>query len=320
MFKKLFPILKKSHSFLLVAHYSPDGDAIGSTLAMGAALRKMGKKVYLYNRDPVPFNLSFLPGAKVIRRTLPKEKVDCAIMLDCAQPKRISKEFHAAFESGKFSKVVCIDHHLLDHAVGDVDVIDPKAAATGVIVWKLIRALKIRPNADMANQIFCAVVVDTGFFRYSSTTASVLQLGAELVETGASPWLVAQNLEESEPKQRYHLMQMALGTLEVTHNGKIASMWVTQKMLKKTHATEEMCEEFSNIPRSIHGVEAAIFLRERDDGKIKVSLRSKNKISVAEISKKFDGGGHKHAAGCLFSEPIAVVKKKLEKEIGKRLR
>ena len=315
MFKKAIPFLKAGNSFLIVSHYSPDGDAIGSSLALGAALEKMGKKVFIYNRDAVPFNLRFLPGAEKIQQKLPTEKVDGAIMIDCAQPKRISEDFAKAVEGKTFPKLMCIDHHLLDHAVGDVDVIDSSAAASGIIIWKLIQELKVKGDADIANQIFCAIVIDTGFFRYSNVSSDVLRLGGELVDLGADPWFVARHLDESNPLERYRLLGMALETLEVDLRGEFASIFVTQKMFQKAKAAEELCDEFANIPRSIHGVEVSAFLREMADGRVKVSLRSKVKVDVSAVAKKFGGGGHEHAAGCILPGPIEKVKETLKKEI-----
>ncbi len=319
MFKKAIPLLKANKSFLIVSHYSPDGDAIGSSLALGAALEKMGKKVFIYNRDAVPFNLKFLQGSDKIRQTLPAEKVDTAIMVDCAQPKRISEDFAKAVTDKVFPKLMCIDHHLLDHSTGDVDVIDSSAAASGVIVWKLLQELKVKVDAAIANQIFCAIVIDTGFFRYSNSTSEVMRLAGELIDLGADPWWVARNLDESNPPERYRLLGLALETLEVALQGEFASIFVTQKMLQTTKAAEELCEEFSNIPRSIRGVEVSAFMREMADGRVKVSLRSKVKVDVAKVAKKFGGGGHEHAAGCVLPGPIENVKKVLLEELAKEI-
>ena len=316
---RIIKVIKESKTFLLAGHYHPDGDAIGSVLALGLALKKLKKKVVMYNRDAIPFNLQFLPGVKEMTSHFPKESFDCAIMLDCAQPKRISLEFAKAVEEKRFGKLICMDHHLLENKVGDIDWIDPKQAATGMVVWDLLKKMKLNRNADIANLVYCTLVVDTGSFRYSNTTADVFKLASELVQLGADPWLVSRNLEESNPRERFILLRASLASLRVSQNGAYASMDLTQAMLKESGANEDLSDEFGNIPRSIEGVEVAAFFREMEDGKTKVSLRSKIRVDVAAIAKLFGGGGHKHAAGCILNCDLASAKKCVEAEIVKYL-
>ena len=311
--------LKKAKTVLIASHYNPDGDALGSTVALALGLQKLKKKVYCYNRDRVPYNLEFLPHMDWISPRLPKEKIDCVVMVDCAQPKRISDAFLAWIEKKNFGQWLCIDHHLLDHKIGDIDLIDPKAAATGCVIWNLLKKMKIHGGTKVAKLVYCTLVVDTGFFHYSNTTASVLTLASELVKEGADPWEAAQNLEESNPPERYLLLGQALRTLRVSQKGRYATMEVTQGMLKSIGAGDDLAEEFSNFPRSIRGVEVAAMFREVADGRLKLSLRSKNEVDVSAIAKQFGGGGHEHAAGCFMKPPLAKAKVVLEKVIKKVL-
>ena len=312
--------LKKEKSFLIVSHYHPDGDALGSTLALGLALRKLKKKVVMYNRDPVPYNLSFLPCADLLVSKIPAQKFDCLIMVDCAQPKRVSAEFAKLVGEKNFGKLICIDHHLLDYTVGDLDWIDPKAASTGCVIWGLLQGLKLTKLPKIPDLVYTTLTVDTGSFRYSNTTVSVFELAAQLVKQGASPWFVARNLEESNPIERYSLMGLALKSLFVGLNGKFSSMDVTQEMLRLSKAGDDLSEDFANIPRSIAGVEVSALFREMEDGRIKVSLRSKEYADVSRIAKEFAGGGHKHAAGCIIALPLAAAKKKIESIVAKSLK
>ncbi|MBI4125515.1 MAG: bifunctional oligoribonuclease/PAP phosphatase NrnA [Deltaproteobacteria bacterium] len=311
-------IFEKSRSFLIVSHYHPDGDAIGASLALSLGLKKLGKKVTVYNRDAVPFNLGFLPAIGEVTQTLPKEKLDCAVMVDCAQPKRVSDDFAKAVEAKQFGTLVCIDHHLLDHKVGDIDWIEPDAASTGSVVWHILGEMGIQKDADIANLIFCTLTVDTGSFRYSNTTDKVFALAAELVRAGADPWFVAGHMEENNPVERYRLLAECLASLEV--KGPYASMEVTQRMLKAAGAAADLSEEFAGIPRSIAGVEVAALFRETGDGKIKISLRSKDRIDVSKIAKQFAGGGHEHAAGCNLKCSLAEAKKQIETAVALSLR
>ncbi|MDO8526912.1 MAG: bifunctional oligoribonuclease/PAP phosphatase NrnA [Deltaproteobacteria bacterium] len=312
MQSKIIQAIKKGKTFLIVSHYHPDGDALGSTLALGLALKKLKKNVVMYNRDAVPFNLQFLPQVQQLTTELPKQKFDYAIMVDCAQPKRISTEFATAVAAGQFEKILCIDHHLLDQKAGDIDWIDPKAASTGCVIWNLLKKLKLHNSKEIANLIYCTLTVDTGSFRYSNTTPGVFKLAAELLERGADPWFVAMNLEETNPVQRYQLLALSLKSLQLLCDGQYASMDVSQVMLKAVGAHDGLSDDFANYPRSIAGVEVSALFREMDDGKIKVSLRSKLKVDVSRLAKQFGGGGHKHAAGCVMPMALEEAKRRIK--------
>ncbi|MBI5300381.1 MAG: DHH family phosphoesterase [Deltaproteobacteria bacterium] len=312
--------IKTGRRFLVVSHYHPDGDALGSTLALGLSLKKLEKKVVMYNRDRVPYNLKYLPASSSITQTLPNISFDYTFIVDCAQPKRVSDDFAKALEAKRLGKLLCLDHHLLDYKVGDVDWIDPKAASTGCVIWKLLKTLKLHKNKDIANLVYCTLTVDTGSFRYSNTTADVFKMAGELLRYGADPWLAARNLEESNPSERYVLLGLALRSLFVGMNGEYASMDVTQSMLKESGAGDDLSEDFANYPRSIKGVEVSALFREMEDLRIKVSLRSKLRVDVSKVAKSFGGGGHVHAAGCILRCDLTSAKKQIETEVRKKLK
>ena len=257
---------------------------------------------------------------KNLVQTLPKKSVDCVIMVDCAQPKRISDGFADFIDAKKGGTLVCIDHHLLDKPVGNIDWIDPKAASTGCVIWDLLKKLKLKPTSDAANLIYCTLTVDTGSFRYSNTTPSVFRLAAELLEEGADPWFVASHLEESNPPNRFVLLKAALGSLHVGFGGQYASMDVTQKMLQEAKADADLSDDFANYPRSIAGVEVSGLFRELGEGRVKVSLRSKKRVDVSNVAKQFGGGGHKHAAGCVLQCGLEEAKQEIEKVLQKHLK
>lgn len=308
--------LKRGKRFLVASHYNPDGDGIGSTLALGTMLGQMGKEVVLYNRDGLPKNLAFLPSSDRIVKHIPKVSFDTTIMADCAKRKRISDEF-AAFKG--LGEVVCIDHHLFEEPEADFKLIDSDAASTGEVVLRLMRRAGVNISPDIAQYIYTTIVVDTGFFKYSNTTADILAIAADLVRAGAKPWIVAKNIEESYPVARYRLLGASLATLSVSLGGRFASMDVTQEMLKISGATMDLSDEFATFPRSIEGVEVSALFRENDDGRVKVSMRSKDIVDVAAIAQRFGGGGHAHAAGFQMKATMEEVKKMVDEAVARAL-
>lgn len=305
-------ITKGTH-FLVVSHYSPDGDAIGSTLAVGMCLERMGKEVILYNRDELPRSLVFLPqSSKIVNKLEPNFSFDMSIMVDCAQQKRISDEFHLFGGKGT---VACIDHHLLETPQAELILTDSEAASTGEVVLRLAKRLGIELDEALAQCIYTTLVVDTGFFRYSNTSAHTLELASELVNAGAVPWVVAKNIEESHPVSRMTLLGLSLASLKVSCKGFYATMDVTQEILTKSGATMEESDEFAVYPRSIDGVEVSALFREMEGGRIKVSMRSKDKVDVAAIARSFGGGGHARAAGFHMRAAMDDVKQKVLKAV-----
>lgn len=301
--------LREANSFIIASHSSPDGDGIGSCIALGMALEKMGKEVVLYNSDPIPWNLKFLPGADKFTSKLPQDgQFDMAVMVDCAQRKRISKEF-AAYQG--FESVACIDHHQLEESEADYLLLDAEAASTGEVVFRLMRRADIEVNADVAQLIYTTLVVDTGFFKYSTTDAHVLSIASELVELGAKPWVVSKHLQECYPEARMKLLAKSLATLTVQLDGRYAVMEVTQKMLKETGGSMELSDEFAVYPRAIEGVEVAALFREVDGDLTKVSLRSKDVVDVSALARTMDGGGHARAAGVRIKGSMDEAKQKI---------
>lgn len=301
--------LRAAKRVLVASHYSPDGDAIGSTIALGLLLRGMGKEVLLYNRDGVPGNLAFLPGAKDISTRLGgMPACDLAVMVDCAQRTRISDKFAA---SKAFADVACIDHHLLERPEATELLVDSEAASTGEVVLRLARRAGLEPGPDFAMCIYTTLVVDTGFFKYSNTSAESFALAAKLVQQGAKPWAVARNLEESYPLARMRLLALALATLDLRLGGGYATMDVTQKMLADSGAAMDLSDEFAVFPRSIEGVEVSALFRQMEDGLTKVSLRSKDVVDVAALARAFGGGGHARAAGFRVRASMVETKRRI---------
>lgn len=309
MYDAVVNVLQSGRRFLIVSHAHPDGDAIGSTIALGLALEHMGKEVVLFNADTVPWNLKFLPYSdRIVNQLSASECFDATIMVDVAQAERVGKLFVDCKEKGK---LVCIDHHLNIPDGFDVKCLDGTAASTGDVIYRLLKCLGQPITKEIATLIFCTLVVDTGNFRYSNTTASVMNSAKELVEAGADPWEVAQNLEENNPPEMIDLLQRVLKTMEFHMNNNVATIVLTKQMLAESGASVEVSEEFINFPRSIAGVEVAVLFREASPDRFKVSLRSKKTFDVAKLVSNFGGGGHKHAAGCTIEADLATARRQI---------
>ena len=303
--RNLLAALRKEGPFLIAAHVDPDGDAIGSALALSVALESMGKKTFVFSRDPVPKYFRFLAGFEKFSSSLKDivKEDPVLILLDCNTPAR------AAVEGYRFRKSIVIDHHETEKDFGDIRWIDHRAAATGLMIYYLLKALLITLTQDIAVNLYTAISVDTGTFRYSNTSAEVLRVSAGLVEAGADPNLIAVNLYESWDYKRFRLLVMALNTLEVRN--RVAVIHVTQKMFKETATRSEDTEHFSNFPRMIGAIKMAVLLRELDNGEWKASLRSRGLVNVARIAEKFGGGGHNNAAGFKIKADLKNVKEAL---------
>lgn len=317
LYDEVAKIMRGQSTFLIASHISPDGDAIGSTLALGISLERLGKKVVMYNRDGVPANLKFLSGSDRFVKDIPALEFDAAILVDCAAADRAGQAFENARVNGPR---IAIDHHRIEQKDVDVSCIDETAASTGEVVLRILKQMKMDITQDIAMCIYCTLAVDTGFFKYSNTTEAVLRVAAELVSVGADPWTVARNLEESYPAERFLLLARSLASLKIGRGGKYAHMDVTQQMIRETGADIEMSDEFAGIPRSIGSVLVSALFREMPGGKIKVSLRSKEDIDVAAIAKRFGGGGHSHAAGCSITATMDDAKKRIEEVVGALLK
>ena len=300
--KSLISNLRREKFFLLATHINPDGDALGSCLALAEALASLGKKIHIFDRDPVPESYHFMPGRNKCKSTLGNllKKDPLLILLDCNSPER------AALEDYSFRKSVVIDHHETESPFGDVRWVDRSAAATGLMVFHLIEALNIRITRSMATNLYTAIAVDTGTFRYSNTSSDVLRASAQLVEAGAQPGTIAEHLYERWKKNRFDLLNLCLGTLEIRNN--IAVIHITRDMFNKTGTVESDTENFANVPRMIDSVAISALIRETDDGRWKVSMRSKGLANVAKIAAAYGGGGHKNAAGFRIKKDLSSLK------------
>ncbi|HYQ48404.1 MAG TPA: bifunctional oligoribonuclease/PAP phosphatase NrnA [Thermodesulfovibrionales bacterium] len=300
--KDLIRAFRDEEVFLLTTHIGPDGDAIGSCLALAEALKSLGKTVFVYDRDPVPECYRFMPGYRTFRSSLGRimTKDPLVVLLDCNSPDR------AALTDYSFRKTAVIDHHETESDFGAVRWVERSAAATGLMVFHLVKALDVPITKSMATNLYTAVMVDTGSFRYSNTDPDVLNAAAELVKAGAGPGTISEQLYEHWREKRFELLVHALGTLDIRDG--VAFIHVTRDMHERTGTTEADTENFANFPRIIDSVKIAVLIREVDRGRWKVSMRSKGRVNVANIAAANGGGGHRNAAGFRITADLATVK------------
>jgi phosphoesterase RecJ-like protein len=301
--------VRSGHRFLISSHENPEGDALGSALALGLALKDLGKEVLVLNQDPTPDILSFLPGAGEIVHQVPAGgSFDVAFALDCGDKKRLGEEFNKV---QKIRKLINIDHHISNSYFGDINLVDPEASSTAEIVFDLLRILPVPLSPGAAENIYAGILTDTGSFRYSNTSPKTFAVARRCLLAGVEPWKVAERVYETQPLPRLRLLPLVLKTLEVAEKGRISLVWVTKKMMEATGATMDLTEDFINFPRSLKGVDVALLLREVSPVQYRVSLRSRGGVDVARIALAFQGGGHPNAAGCTVEGTLSEVKGKV---------
>lgn len=278
-------------SILILTHENPDGDSLGSGLALYKFLKKKGKEVYIGSKDGVPHFLDFLPCVEDVIN--PDGKFyDVGIVVDASGFYRVGKEV-------KVGKRIRIDHHVGGEFYGMHDYIDPTAPATAALVYEIIKNWdETAIDKDIATCIYTGLATDTGFFRYSNTNEKTFELAKELVSYGADPYYVYTMVMEREKVNKMKLIAKVLETLQLHEDGKVAGITVFKKFLDETGTTYEDTEGLVNYPRSIEGVKVAYALIEKpEEGVWKVSLRAKGNVNVGKIAERLGGGGHKYASG-----------------------
>jgi len=311
IWQEVFELINNNQNFLIVSHKNPDGDSIGSEIALALALMKLNKKVYIYNSNPPPHRYSKFPKASLIKTEKKNFEEDVTIFVDCAEVNRIGE----IKDNIDFSKpLINIDHHIGNTKFGTVNVIKPDYSSTAEIIYKLIKN-EIPMDEEIATYLYIGILTDTGAFRYPNTTSHSLRVASELVAYGVTASQVSEFIWFTDPEARIKLLGDVLRTMNL--HDKISIMYITKEMLKKHGAKEEDTEEFIDYGLSIKGIETAAIIKEREDGILKVSLRSKNNIPVQELAAKYGGGGHRTASGFTVRKKIEPFKKELKKELEK---
>jgi len=303
------------HRFVISSHVRPDGDAIGSQLAMAFALDALGKEVVIVNHDPVPGPLQSFPGTDRIRVA---DRVDgdhdAAIIMECSTLERTGVTgLDRAF-------VINIDHHQGNTAYGALNWFDASAAACAEMVFDLVVALGVPITREIATHIYVGILTDTGSFHYSAISARTFDICRQLVEAGVDPPAVARAVFDSNTLGRLKLFGAVLSQIELEHDGRLAVMRVDQQMAREAGGTYEDTEGLINLPLTVREIRASVFFKETGPSEYRVSLRSKGAIDVAAVAKQFGGGGHRNASGCSVRGDYAEARAQIVNAMGPAIR
>jgi len=298
--------LAEASRALVTTHRSPDGDALGSELAIAELARGLGTEVTIVNRDPAPAGLLQLPGSEIIHvaAELPENlltEFDLVVTMECPGLER------PGFSGLDRLPILNIDHHLANQQYGELNYVDEESPAVGEMVWRMFTAVNRPPSADAATNMFVALSTDTGDFRYSNATPRAFHAAGEMVAAGARPEQVAGWVHEQHSASSIRLLSEALKTLRLTCDGRLAIITVDQDAFRRAGATQSDTEDIVNVPRAIADVRVVAFLKQWTPDAVRVSLRSKDRIDVRSVAVAFGGGGHTNAAGCTIEGNLSTA-------------
>ena len=301
-------LLKAAKKLVIVSHVSPDGDTLGSSLALMHALCMLGKEVIMNVDDDISTVYSFLPGIAEYRRFAPEESVDAdlLVIVDASSADRAGN----ALDVVKSPAVLNIDHHKTNTRFADYLYLDSDAAATAEIIYSLLLEMGIKLTRDIATCIYEGIYTDTGSFKYSNTTSNTLKTAADLLKYGVNPSLISDNME-LKSRSQVEMLRKVLETLTFLKDGKIAYIEIPLELYDHNVETDT----FISYPRYVEGVEIALLFKQVEENLTRVSFRSKE-IDVAKIALSFGGGGHKKAAGCSIYAPLKEAEKVILEAVG----
>lgn len=311
--------IKKQDNIVIFVHENPDGDAIGSIISLSTALRLMRKNVEAYVEFYPKNNMFLLENAPWVKKyeELELNKVyNLAIALDCGDKQRMGK---AVEVFDKALSTINIDHHITNDNYGKFNFVNAKAAATGEIIYDLIKMLNVELTLNIAEAMYLAIVSDTGTFKHSNTTPKTFEVAARLLEAGIDISHLTRKAFYETSLERTKCLGKVLTSLEMELDGKVGILSITPEELAKYNVDSQDLEGMVDFSRNIKGAEVGIFIKPRND-EYKISLRSNNYVDVAEIAEKFGGGGHIRAAGCTFTGmSIDEIKKELLEKIKEKV-
>ncbi len=313
--EEVLQTIRKGNRFLLTSHVNPDGDAIGSEVALARILRRLGKGAVIWNLHPTPNLYRCLPGSDRIHggSEPPAGFPDMfhgIIVLECPSLDRTGLEEHLGA-----LPILNIDHHLGNQHYGAVNWVDSAAPAVGEMVHRLALGLRLDLDPDTVTCLLLTLVTDTGGFRYSNASSLAFETAAALVREGARPEQVAQWLYESQPPGSLRLLGEMLRTLRLDCDGRIASALLLAEMYQRAEAEAGDAEGLIDYPRSIAGVEAVALIKELGQGRYKISLRSRGEVDVEKVARHYGGGGHRNAAGCEIEGELETVREQVIRDL-----
>lgn len=292
--------IRAGNTFVVAAHASPDGDAMGSTAAMGFILQALGKTFSLLNDSPVPTSYGWLELPAPLLDRPASDAYDLAIVLDCGDAPRLGA-LQNLLDPGRMA---VIDHHLGNPGFGAVNWVDSRRSATGEMVALLAKDFGLPLTGPMAEALYTAMATDTGFFSFGGTTARCMELGAEMIRSGLDVGPLGARIKNQWSVNRIRLWSEALAGLRLLHDGQVGTIRISQSMFERTGTSSEDCEGLINNALRIRGVAAAVLVRELPEGGVKFSLRSVGAVNIQATAATFGGGGHKNAAGGRLPLPL----------------
>jgi bifunctional oligoribonuclease and PAP phosphatase NrnA len=309
--------IRTRRRFVVSSHARPDGDAIGSELALAYALRAMGKEVDVVNADPAPAPIMQFPGVPDIRIAPAVDGAfDAALIMECSDLARTGVSGLDAFF------VVNIDHHPGNTGYGQLRWFEPTAAACGEMVFDLITALGVPLSREIATHIYLAILTDTGSFHYSSISPRTFEICKATLEAGVDPVLVARNVFDSNSMGRLKLFGAVLGAMQIASSGRVSVLYFDDPMARAAGGTYDDTDGLINLPLTVKEIQAVVFFKHVAGDEYRVSMRSKGDVDIGAIAKMFGGGGHKNAAGCAakgaFQGLQEVFVEKIERAIDGR--
>jgi len=308
--RRICEALLRYRRIVITSHMRPDGDSIGSSLALAWALREIGTDARVVHRDRPPLQLEEFPGIADIEigDTVPAG-TEAAVVLECGDLAR------TGLSGLEGLPVINIDHHPGNTGYGEARWFDGSYSACGEMVYEIIAELGVPLTSDMATQLFVAIVTDTGSFRYPGVSPRTFSMCARLLEAGADPVSVARKLYDSHTLGRLRLQGAVLRTLEVDPSGRLAMLTLTDAALAESGGAPDETDGLINLPLSVKAIQAAVFFKEAEDGHWRVSLRSKGDIDVGRVARSFGGGGHKNASGCTLAGPLERVRERILEQV-----
>lgn len=309
--------IKKAETILVLAHENPDGDAIGSCLAMKSALKQLGKNADVIIRE-FPRVFDFLPGREDVKTDSDIKEYDLVISLDCADFKRlVGNEY---FEKAK--QTIVIDHHGSNKMYGDINFVNPVAPACCQILIGMFQYFGLDIDKELGTCILTGIITDTGGFRHSGITPETFEFTAELLQKGINVSNIYKRVLQTKTKANFELMKRVMDRMEFFEDGKVSFTYITNKDLDDVNALPGDHEGLVEIGRDVEGVEVSIFVRQREDNEnaFKISMRSNDYVNVSDVCLMFGGGGHEKAAGASILGDLDSVKQKVLNEVKKVLK
>ncbi|OEU66567.1 MAG: recombinase RecJ [Desulfovibrio sp. S3730MH75] len=314
--KEICQILKGEDDFLIASHYHPDGDALGSTAALGFILKALGKRFRIYNQSGVPEAMKWFTLPSTMLTEVPKKFDGWYIILDCGDAARMGETLMNAMDP---EKSINIDHHMGNSDFATINWVDTNRPAVGEMITLIARELKISLSGPIGEAIYLSIATDTGFFTYGNTKPETLEIIADIIRYGLQLDEYVPKIRNQWSMKRIKLWTIALAKIELFHDDQTAIIFVTQEMLTETDTGGPDCEGLVNFIRRIRGVRVAIVVREDTQHRFKFSLRSSGPDNVQVVASTFGGGGHRNASGGMIENTAEYVRKRLTETLSEKL-